>query len=164
MNYNPETGIPYGYISLSALNPEVVETLLYGPHVLNLSELMRKAEILKEVFKEHDVEIGEIESVAQIHDLEERLCDMPGASCEYDDKLEAAGMFAEEEILQGTYQGVTYQVSWLGGAQAFWIFNSPVITERAEPASPCLPGVGILDSLTGKVKCYDVPPTWRDEG
>lgn len=163
MNYNEKTGIPYGYISLSALNSEVVETLLYGPHVQNLSELMRKAEILKEIFKEREIEIGEIDSVKRIHDLEELLCDMPGASVEYDDKLEAAGMYVEEEILQGEYQGVTYQVSWLGGAQAFWIFESPVITEKAQPASPCLPGVGILDSLTGSVKCYDVPPTWRDE-
>lgn len=163
MNFNEKTGVPYGYISLSALDDDVVHELLYGSHVQNLSELMRKAEILKEVFNKYDVDCGSIDSVERIHELEELLDDMPGAKCEYGDLVDQADMYAEEDILQGEYQGVTYQVSWLGGAQAFWIFESPVITERAQPASPCLPGAGILNSLTGNVTCYDVPPSWRHQ-
>lgn len=67
---------------------------------------------------------------------------------------------AYEPTIEGVYDEVFYQTSWLGGALNFWIFYSPVVTQTANRASPCVPGAGILPSGSGDVTAYDVPAKW----
>lgn len=71
---------------------------------------------------------------------------------EFDDQPEAAGF---------TPEGVRYCTSYLGGALHFFILQSPVTTDRARRASPCVPNAGIIDTLDGNVSSYDVPDSWR---
>ena len=82
-----------------------------------------------------------------IHDMVER---------EYGDTLNC-----DEPIVEGRKDNVHYLSSWLGGALNFFIIESPVITESARRASPCVPGAAILDTLDGSERGYDVPAEWR---
>lgn len=68
-----------------------------------------------------------------------------------------------EPTIEGTYEGVTYRSSWLGGALHFFILESPIVG-YFELCSPCVPGAVNLDQrrrygegLLG----YDVPLPWR---
>lgn len=72
--------------------------------------------------------------------------------------------YTDEELVEGTYQGVYYITSWLGGALNFFILQSDHITETANRASPCVPNAGILSKdSTGDVTCYTVPTDWWAE-
>lgn len=106
------TGIAYGYISANALEPEVVDDLLY---------------------RYNEVCTG---------DEDGSEGDLP----------EAEGV---------TPEGVRYCTSHLGGALNFFILWSPIVTDRARRASPCVPNAGIIDTLDGSVTSYDVPAEWR---
>lgn len=73
----------------------------------------------------------------------------------------ADNYYSDEEQISGTYEGVTYCTSWLGGALNFFITNSSVITEVAEKASPCVPNAGILSAkMDGSTQSYSVPQDW----
>ncbi len=52
--------------------------------------------------------------------------------------------------------------SYFSGALNFVILKSPNITNNATKGSPCVPNMGVLDSLDGDYQCYDVPADWRD--
>ena len=146
INRNPETGIAYGYISANALDGGVVDTLMFSSNATNhtynefVLELAHNSE-----FDPHSDNVEE---------AMEHLID-----CEMEEDLE----FYEgnEEIVSGTYEGVTYQSSWMGGALNFFIFHSPNITNKGRKASPCVPNACILDTLDGEVEGYDVPADWR---
>lgn len=67
----------------------------------------------------------------------------------------------EEPIITGTYEGVTYCTSWLGGALHFFIYQSPII-EKGRPCSPCVPLALDLGSVgKGNYEGYGVPQGWR---
>lgn len=148
-NVNPTTGVPYGYISAAALDPDVVHELLYGAGASDLSALDAE-EIATE-----DASIAASELGLQ-----------PGTD-DYEDYIERAVSEAmedfqcEEPLIHGNYDGVEYRTSWLGGALNFFIFFSPVTTDKARAASPCVPGAAILDTLDGSTFGYDVPADWR---
>lgn len=133
-NTNMKTGIPFGYISAQALHPEVVDELLYEAQ-------------------------GEWDEVARIEAAE--LGYVEGTR-DFDDHVDYFVDKCTEPVLEGEYEGVTYRASWLGGALHFWIFESPVTTNAARKASPCVPGAAILDTLDGSEFGYDVPADWRD--
>ena len=135
-NMNMETGIAYGYISANALDSDIVHELMYGVQAKNISY----ARFLEELEQEHDLNTDE-------------------GQYAYDEALEYYED-DEPEIL-GVYEGVYYTTSWLGGALHFWIFSSPIVTQKARRASPCVPGAAILDTLDGDVEGYDVPAEWR---
>lgn len=137
-NINPETGIAYGYIAANALDQDVVTELMYGDAAINLTA--------DEAFKEWESDFE------REHDREPDDGDKMSFWDGYEDY---------EPIIEGTYEGVKYRSSWLGGALNFFIFESPHITEKAGRASPCVPNAGILDDLDGDVQAYDVPPDWR---
>lgn len=149
-NYNPQTGIAYGYISASALDPDIVQALCYGDGVSN--------------FRDHAWESYVEESVLQWRrenpDESEDLDDS-----EIEEILREEGAFDDmgdyDLDVSGIYEGVHYASSWLGGALNFWILQSPVTTDSARRASPCVPGAAILDTLDGSVSGYDVPADWR---
>ena len=131
-NINPKTGIAYGYISANALDDEVVEELMYGGQATN--ETADEA---------RDAWLADAENIGKDE------CEFWDQYCDY------------EPTISGEYEGVVYATSWLGGALNFFILQSPVVTDKACLASPCVPNAGILDKLNGGVASYDVPPDWR---
>lgn len=137
-NINPTTGIAYGYISGKALDGELESTLLFGPQAVN--------ETANAAFTDWKEEFVDREG----REPDER--DEQGFWDEYEDY---------EPFITGDLDGVTYASSWLGGALNFFIFKSPVTTDKARLASPCVPNAGILDTLDGSVTSYDVPADWR---
>ena len=143
-NFNMETGTHYGIIHWRSLDAELVDDLLHR-YGTNLSYQEAYAEIAAKVWK--DVLYGEIKFDDAEEEIERRTEDLQ----------------IEEPIIEGTYEGVTYRTSWLGGALHFFIFDSPCINRYAL-CSPCVPNAGDLDSpdIDG-VETYDVHPDWRRE-
>lgn len=69
--------------------------------------------------------------------------------------------FDGEPYAEGVYDDVRYRTSYLGGALSFFILESPVVTDRAGLASPCVPNAGILSyTMDGGVQAYSVPEFW----
>lgn len=164
-NMNPDTGIRYGYISAQSLHPDVVHELLYGPQAVN--------EAFEESQREY-VERARRRWEILVKDLADAKIDFPclvkmglqdsdsiGIS-DFDRDLAEEEhnetYYGDEEIISGTYEGVNYRSSWLGGALNFWIFNSPVVT-KCGLCSPCVPNAGNLDT-EGDFEAYGVPEHW----
>jgi hypothetical protein len=159
-NINTRTNIAYGYISANALAPDTINDLMGGfgvENFRNVSEDQVVAEIA-ESYRNRIRDNGDETDICRVEDMSDD---------EIFDMLEASGqvgfedLVVETPIISGTYEGVTYASSWLGGALHFFIMESPVITGKARRASPCVPGAGILDDLSGNVVAYDVPLDWR---
>lgn len=149
-NVNLSTGVPYGYISANALDPDLVDDLMYNPGATNhtYDEAYRYAyDCMKAEWCATNPGQNPDDFDDTIHDMVER---------EYGDTLNC-----DEPIVEGRKDNVHYLSSWLGGALNFFIIESPVITERARRASPCVPGAAILDTLDGSERGYDVPEDWR---
>lgn len=140
MNINTKTKTPYGYITANSLDDYVVDQLLYGSQAIDETYIEYA----------HDIARGlGYDGSEPAHWLEEHHPDM----------LEQYEAY--EPIISGEYEDVLYQSSWMGGALCFWVFESPVTTEKARRASPCVPGAAILDTLDGDEYGYDVPVHWR---
>ena len=150
LNTNPKTGVPYGYISSSALNPDVVHDLMYGSQAVNHTE--------NEVLVDFAANEGFEPTGDNVADYHEAIVWLDE---NYDGDWIDDVPTADECIVTGTYEGVSYQSSWLGGALNFYIFESPVFTRSGRKASPCVPGACILDTLDGSESGYDVPADWR---
>lgn len=70
----------------------------------------------------------------------------------------------DEPYAEGVYDDVRYRTSYLGGALNFFILESPVVTDHAGLASPCVPNAGILSyTMDGGVQAYSVPESWWNE-
>lgn len=154
LNRNPKTGIAYGYISANQLDGGVVETLLHGPQAVDHTYMEAVVNMASERGFEPS---GDLYTDAS--DAEEYLNEQMQP-----DEIGWWGNDVpdiEEPIVTGTYEGVSYQSSWLGGALNFWIFESPVTTDKGRRASPCVPGACILDTPDGSESGYDVPADWR---
>jgi hypothetical protein len=158
-NVNPDSGIAYGYISAASLDPDIVETLLYGSHARDLSYVEGLQEFLTEL--RADIDNGDF--------VPERLLDGNGAldedaaTEEFGDEWECDSAITAGEIEIEGYppNPVQYQSSWMGGALHFFILMSPFSTDKARRASPCVPNAGIIDTCDGDVTAYDVPADWR---
>lgn len=138
-NKHPETGVAYGVIGSQVLDAEIVDTLIYGGHIKNLT---------------YDAGLAEWLLARQRAALEDGFT--------YDE-MEETDAFAEnyerhEDTITGTYEGVTYATSWIGGALHFFITFSPFI-KACRQCSPCCPGAGDLHS-EGDMLTYNVPPDW----
>lgn len=151
INTNTSTGIPFGYISAQALNPEVVMDLTLGPQATDLTW---------DEFEDHHR--GRINIEAAERGFEHGSRDWENF-CERELEKVLDDYSPVEPCIAGVLDGVSYRTSWLGGALNFWIFDSPVTTDKARRASPCVPGAAILDTLDGSEFGYDVPADWRAE-
>ena len=148
-NVNPNTNIPYGYISSQALDPEVVDALIYGYQACDRSFgawYAEKAEEAAAAARKVDYHMTDQEFEEFVENYVENAQE---------------GYFDPEPLIEGEYEGVHYATSWLGGALNFWIFESPVTTDKARKASLCVPGAAILDTLDGDEFGFDVPADWR---
>lgn len=153
-NINAKTGIAFGYISADAIDSEIVDELLYGSGLVNLTYKAQLEEFLAE--QRQIYAYSPIGSNPRYDSSGE--FDAEWASEDFNDGIYQA---ADEEVIEGIYQGVSYCSSFLGGALNFWILESPVVTDKARRASPCVPNAAILDTLDGNVTGYDVPADWR---
>lgn len=144
-NRNPDTGIRYGIISANSLHPYVLDDLCYGAQAKDV----RYEEACADLASAIRVAVSDFLSSNQTQQL-------------IDEALEMFEYECEEPIFKGTYEGVRYSTTWIGGAMHVWVFESPVTGHYAE-CSPCVPCAGNLDcpDLEGVV-CYDVPDDWRD--
>lgn len=144
-NMNEETGIHYGIIRANSLDWELVDIFMHGFQTTNLSYQEAYAEIAVKVWREV------LDGDSPFEDAESAIESL------------AEEIEIEEPIVEGTYAGVNYRSSWLGGALHFFIFDSPCINRYAL-CSPCVPNAGDLDSpdIDG-VETYDVHPDWRRE-
>lgn len=153
VNCNEETGIPYGIISSNELSQYVVDDLMYT-YGTNVSD----QEALKEArleFLQEKLSMEEFDELDEA-DYGEVLGDLGWDDFSFWDCYECG-----EPFIYGEHEGVHYQTSWLGGALNFVIISSPNITDKANRGSPCVPNMGVLDTLDGDYQCYDVPANWR---
>lgn len=146
-NINPETGVRYGTIYLNNLASDLASDLFYNG--TNVSEDEAIEELRREINAEieNDVENGDV-NVDEIEWEFERRFDRAAEHLQID-----------EPTIMGTYEGVEYMISWLGGAPLLWVLKSPIITTAAL-CSPCVPNAGDLDS-PGDYECYGIPDDWR---
>lgn len=150
-NININTGIAFGYISARALHPDTVDALFQNGTDHVAAEAYKEWRATKaDMLWDADETIETIEQATEAADE---------LSYEFWESWES-----DEPSTEGVYEGVTYASSYLGGALNFFISESPVITEHARLASPCVPNAGILDTLDGDVQSYDVPDGWRYTG
>lgn len=177
-NTNPTTGLAYGVISFNSLQPWCLDDLFYGDQAKDLSyalaidELVREAEAEYESLMEECCMSAAESGADREADFEfERFQENwfafrnqePEKDSFVDERVERRRehIGISEPIIEGVYDGVTYRISWLGGAPLLLVFDGPHTT-RAQPCSPCVPGAGSLDSLDpAGIECYDVPKSWR---
>ena len=179
MTNTAPNGIRYGYISAQSLNMELVDQLLYGSQAVDLSyqwasreyraEAERAAETLEEEVR---IAAAELDYALLSNDnLMKKMVEEAYHKAGHGDRDEFIGAYIEQQLdgwyceepsIEGEYEGVKYQSSWLGGALNVWIFESPH-TGRFAECSPCVPGAGNLDRPDADgVLTYDVPPDWRE--
>ena len=167
VNTNPETGIRYSVIACDSLDPDLVDTLFYGPQARDLSyeaacaevraEVEREADVLEEGFEEEAriaaAEMGGFTDAEYERFVEQRIEQAwEGAHgmsrdewIEMRMESELEHVQIEEPIIEGEYEGVKYHISWLGGAPLLWVFEGPVGYCNSL-CSPCVPNAGDLDS------------------
>lgn len=157
-NTNPKTGIAYGYVAASDLEPEVVSELMYGHGATDLSYDQARNDAQAEAFAEWEQRCEEIDVQRQ----DDGPPPIVHADFEFDDQKFSDNYQCDEPTVEGTYEGVKYRSSWLGGALNFVIFESPHVTHFGKRASPCVPNACILppDVEQGSVNGYDVPLDW----
>lgn len=141
-------GTRYGYIAANSLDDDVVHELMCGAGGKDLG--------YEEAWGAFNSELRSLLDEEDINDETQRQVFNDGYQC-------------DEPIVEGTYEGVKYRSSWLGGALHFFIFESPHVGYFM-PCSPCVPGAADLQTkadpnnlgqVITSVQGYDVPPDWR---
>lgn len=188
-NTNPETGVRFGVIAISSLDPDVAELLMYGPDAVDETyeaaykeeEASANAEV-EALLAEAGIAATETDALMSDYDREgfiERWLEKEYADLgviDSDDivaqRLEAfSDMFqCDEPDIRGTYDDIEYRVGWLGGAPLLWVLKGPHGMARSL-CSPCIPNAADLDSgfcreteVSGLQDegyfCYVVPSNW----
>lgn len=161
MNYNTQTGIPYGVISGNTV-PGLVDDII--THGINLDYQSWESETLEM-----------LESARASDDPADSLLEVVGEYLNFDftdDILdygndELIGLMAEYiDFDEPTYKwesgGYSYYLTWLGGGILVYVCDGQTIG-KYDLCSPCVPGAGNLDSPNPDgIECYDVPPEYRD--
>lgn len=178
-NINSETGIRYGVILASSLHPEVLDRITWQEG-RDLTWEQARDDIRKEL--EHEANTIEDEVMAGMNEegvtdqdwdatLETRLeaaferlgyCGFEDfIDSQLDDRTEDIQI--EEPVYAFDVDGVQGKVTWLGGAQIVFVFESPV-TGFFRLCSPCLPNAGDLNSPdTEGYVAYTVLADWLYE-
>lgn len=160
-NYNTKTGLRFGVIAFNSLDPDVGQELFHGPGAVDLSykeayeEAKREAHSKWESYvEEAEIAANEVDGLMSDADresfIESKLFEMSGFEDEDEFVEEELQRFSDlceiyEPHIEGEYEGITYQITWLGGAPLVWSFDGP--TGWVESlCSPCVPGAADLDS------------------
>jgi hypothetical protein len=152
-NTNPETGIRYTVFALNNINPDVAQELFYGPQAHDESHRRAMKELEEEARKDagYRVEDGALES----EDVEDWV-EAQVERCSEDLQI-------EEPLIEGTLEGVEYQITWLGGAPLLWVFESPH-KSTFRLCSPCVPNACDGDSPDENGhEGYDIPEDWKEQ-
>lgn len=178
-NIHPETGVRYGVIAVQSLDPDLASDLMHGPDAVDLTYREAYADAKDEAVARFEQLMEEAELTATETDprmsgtereaFVEKYMDARDVPWDYvDQELEkfASCYQCDEPVIEGIYEGVSYQVSWLGGAPHLWVLGGPRAFCRSL-CSPCIPNAADLDS--GFVydaddehpyECYGVPADW----
>lgn len=182
-NVNPSTGVRCGVISGNSLDPEILSTLMDDGDNLSFREVSeelqrgveREADAIEEEAEIAAAEIGgmtddEAESwIAHRIEIDYDKRGYPDRDAFIDGEFQRRIEHVEidEPIIEGKLDGVTYRISWLGGAPLVWALNGPC-GYAARLCSPCVPNAadldagfveGLDDESTGFL-CYVVPKDW----
>ena len=182
VNINLLSNIPYGIISASRLDDDLVHDLLYT-YGDDLSYKDAMQEFIEAFYRdpintyreyeyrnrncsdEEIITILEDEGLILIdEDTKEILRPDEDTEQMVPDFFQFSDHYqCEERIVQGVHKGVYYLSTYIGGALNFVILDSPHITDHAHKCSPCVPNAGNLDDLSDEpcYTCYDVPKDWR---
>lgn len=181
-NCNPYTGIRYGVIAMNSIDPDVANELWYGPGATNVSHEVALKEAEAEFTREWEVAHEEAEIAANeidshmpeedFHRFIEAYLDDRGFSPDLDAylerKMEWLELDIDEPVISGEYQGVSYLITWLGGAPLLTVTDGPIGLAH-ELCSPCVPGAANLDGgweteeFDAGYVCYVIPRTWLFE-
>lgn len=186
-NVNPTTNVRYGVISTSSLDPDVLDILWYVvgkdlTYTSFLDNIKKEAENEADAYEDEvKVEIGETDYHMLSNDqYVERKVEQMWERRGYDsreDYVEAmveartSEYYAEEPVIEGEYEGVKYQIDWLGGSPLLWVLEGPRGWARSL-CSPCVPNAADLNSgfisdmsatsqHSSWHECYIIPWAWR---
>lgn len=148
VNCNPETGVRYGVIACQSLDQDLVHELWYGSQARNLSEEFALEDLRAEMVSKADaIEEDAIEdALAQAR--ESGITEPQGVAILVETAISIAYSaqgadgredFIEDQVsrnsehieiecpvIQGSYEGVTYQIGWLGGAPLLTVVDGPL--------------------------------------
>lgn len=180
-NINPDTGVRYGVIALRSLDPDLAHDLWVGgvDNVYAGAYTEAKAEALHRLdlmYEDAEIAAAEVDGNMSAGDREDFIGRRVQAH------LNSLGAVDEEDFIEmaldefsdcfqtdmvnitGTYEGVDYMITELGGAELLWVLKGPIGGVRSL-CSPCVPNAGDLDSgfevgVTLGHECYVVPKSW----
>jgi len=146
INTHPVTGIRYTVYSMRNLKSWIYEELFYGSQATDLS--------YEEAYEEElSLAIKRARYEAEVNGEEFDEAD-------FIEDWECPEFEIDEPNIAGTYDGVRYEISWLGGAPLLWVLESPH-TGRFVLCSPCCPQSCDGDSpIAGGFTGYAVPEEW----
>lgn len=161
MNSNETTGYRFGYIAANSLDSELVDALMYE-HGKNLTYAEAELDEIARQRTEWEEQMERAVVAYQESDpLNLRRGSPDTVFDDFEPDLDNFHPEIYEPTIEGTFEGVTYRSSWLGGALNFFILESPMVG-RFDLCSPCVPGAGNLDSRNSNgALAYDVPVDWR---
>lgn len=144
-NTHPTTGIRYTVYAMKNLDPGVYQELWYGSGAVDIT--------YEEAYEEElSLAIKRARYEAEVNGKEFDEAD-------FIEDWECPEFEIDEPNIAGTYDGVRYEISWLGGAPLLWVLESP---HRffGNLCSPCCPGAVDFDSGPGLFEGYGVPDDW----
>ena len=146
INTHPITGIRYTVYSMRNLKSWIYEELFYGSQATDLS--------YEEAYEEElSLAIKRARYEAEVNGKE---FDEAG----FTEDWECPELEIDEPNIAGTYDGVRYEISWLGGAPLLWVLESPH-TGQFVLCTPCCPQSCDGDSpIAGGFTGYAVPEEW----
>lgn len=191
-NYNLNTGLAFGVVSFNNLQPWCLDALFYGDQAKDLSWEAALEELKAEGRAQFDhlldqAEIAASETDGGMSDTErERFIESffveREALTDRDEFVEAyvergrESIDISEPIIEGVYDGISYLISWLGGAPLLYSLDGPAGV-AVSACSPCVPGAADLDSgflldwETDETRdyshwtgCHRVPRSWMADG
>lgn len=183
-NFNPKTGIRYGVISANSLDTNVLDELFYGETAVDVTYMAAYNEAKTDAAARFDAGLEDAEIAA--NETDHLMCDEDREDFIFEWLLDNFGTSdkeqyveyaleefsdiysGDESLITGTYEGVSYQITWLGGAPLVWVLEGPVGWVN-QLCSPCVPDAGDLNGgfYTGEVgddcvvyTSYIVPKSW----
>lgn len=181
-NTHAVTGIRFGVIACQNLDPDLVDTLMFGPQAINAAYEDMLSNYRSSTQKAwlglvDEAKIAAAESGADRElgydedDWIEKWFERQGhgASFDYVDRVverELSDLDVDEPVYEGVFEGVTYSIAWLGGAPILCAKEGPVGYANSL-CSPCVPnaadldsGFGLQEHTEGGWQCYVVPQDW----
>jgi hypothetical protein len=146
-NTNTETGVAYGVISLSSIDPELANELWYD----HGTDMDYESALADHMSAAH---VAWHDGGGDFDDFDEEA-----ATQHFNDHY-----LNDEPTIVGSFEGVEYTIMHLGGAPLLYIAFSLHVVDDAPQCSPCVPNAGDLDSYyrgaRGSTQCYTVPADW----